>query len=120
MALGQIAGLDIRWAIVGHGWIERLGGGGDGRHGAQSGHAAGHGFDALGDGLGELGSGAVARLFLADRTQVAEFDAGTEEVTELIKTATARAGASDAAWDRALASHSAAERAAATVYTLDV
>lgn len=66
------------------------------------------------------GSGAVARLFLADRTQVAEFDAGTEEVTELIKTATARAGASDAAWDRALAGHSAAERAAATVYTLDV
>jgi hypothetical protein len=64
--------------------------------------------------------GTLARLFLADRTQVAEFDAGTEEVAELIKTASASTGATGAEWDRALAGHTATERAAATVYTLDV
>lgn len=65
-------------------------------------------------------AGALARLLLADRTQVAEFDAGTEEVAELIKTASASVGATGPEWDRALAAHTAAERAAATVYTLDV
>lgn len=64
--------------------------------------------------------GTLARLFLADHTQVAEFDAGTEEVAELIKTASASTGAQGPEWDRALAGHTAAERAAATVYTLDV
>ena len=64
--------------------------------------------------------GAVARLFLADRTQVAEFDAGTEEVAEMIKTASASKGASGAEWDKALAGHTAAERQAATVYELPV
>lgn len=63
---------------------------------------------------------AVARLFQADRTQVAEFDAGTEEVVELIKTAPSSTGASGPEWDRALAGHSAAERANATVYELPV
>jgi hypothetical protein len=51
---------------------------------------------------------------------VAEFDAGTEEVTELIKTAAASSGASGAEWDHVLAGHTAAERAAATVYVLDI
>jgi hypothetical protein len=64
--------------------------------------------------------GAVARLFLADRTQVAEFDAGTEEVAQLTRGAPAITGASGAEWDRALAGHTAAERAGATVYELDV
>ena len=64
--------------------------------------------------------GAVARLFLADRSQVGEFDTGTEEVIELIKTAASSSGASGAEWDRVLAGHTAAERAAATVYVLDV
>ena len=63
---------------------------------------------------------AVARLFLADRTQVAEFDAGTEEVVELIKTASPSTGASGAEWDKSLAGHTAEERANATVYELDV
>ena len=64
--------------------------------------------------------GGVARLFLENRTQVAEFDAGTEEVLELIKTASASTGAGAPEWDRALGGHTAAERASATVYTLDV
>lgn len=64
--------------------------------------------------------GAVARLFLDSREQVAEFDAGTEEVTQLTKGAPGTTGASGPEWDRALASHTAAERAAATVYALDI
>lgn len=65
-------------------------------------------------------NGAVARLFLADRSQVAEFDAGTEEVAELIKTAASSIGASGPEWDKALSAHTPAERAAATVYELPV
>ncbi|RZJ09995.1 MAG: hypothetical protein EOP39_09940 [Rubrivivax sp.] len=65
-------------------------------------------------------NGAIARLFTADRSQVAEFDAGTEEVVELIKTASASTGASGAEWDKSLAGHTAAERASATVYELDL
>jgi len=64
--------------------------------------------------------GALARLFSADRTQVAEFDAGTEEVNDLIQTASASAGAGGPEWDRALGGHTAAERASATVYELSV
>jgi hypothetical protein len=66
------------------------------------------------------GSESVARLMLADRTQVAEFDAGAEEVTDLTRNLAAQRGATDAAWDQALAGHSAAERAGAEVYTLEV
>lgn len=65
-------------------------------------------------------AGPLALLCLADRTQVAEFDAGTEEVVELTKTATASTGAAGPEWDRVLAGHTAAERAAATVYELPV
>jgi hypothetical protein len=64
--------------------------------------------------------GRVARLLAADRSRVADFDAATEEVVELTKTAAATDGASAPEWDVALAGHSAAERAAATVYTLDM
>lgn len=65
--------------------------------------------------------GAVARLLLDDRTQAAEFDAGTEEAMQLINGAReATAGAGGPQWDAALAGHTAAERAAATVYVLDV
>jgi len=62
----------------------------------------------------------VARLFLESREQVAEFDASTEEVAQMIGHLSPRDGASDAAWDRALAGHSAAERAGARVYVLDL
>jgi hypothetical protein len=64
--------------------------------------------------------GAIARLFGEDRTQVAEFDAGTEEVAALTHDAQPTTGASGPEWDRALAGHTAAERAGATVYVLDV
>ena len=64
--------------------------------------------------------GAVARLFLADRSQVAEFDAGTEEVAHMTGGASASTSAAGPEWDRALAGHTAAERAAATVYELEV
>lgn len=65
-------------------------------------------------------AGRVAHLLAADRSRVADFDAATEEVVELTKTASSTAGASAPEWDAALAGHSAAERAAATVYTLDL
>lgn len=64
--------------------------------------------------------GAVARLFLADRTPAGEFDAGTEEITHMTGGAQASAGAAGPEWDRALAGHTTAERAAATVYALDI
>ena len=62
----------------------------------------------------------VARLFLESREQVAEFDASTEEVTQMIGRLPPVEGAGDAAWDRALAGHSAGERAQARVYELDL
>ncbi|MES3015397.1 MAG: hypothetical protein V4750_16945 [Pseudomonadota bacterium] len=62
----------------------------------------------------------IARLFDAQRAQVAEFDAGTEEVAVMAKGLAPQTGADAADWDQALASHSAAERAAADIYLLDV
>jgi len=66
------------------------------------------------------GGFSIARLFLATREQVSELDAATEEVTQMTQGLVPTRSASDAAWDHALAGHSAAERAAAEVYTLDV
>ena len=66
------------------------------------------------------GGSALARLFLETRELVDEFDASTEEVAVMIKGLTPSRNASGPEWDRALAGHSAAERAAAAVYTLDV
>lgn len=66
------------------------------------------------------GGDRIARLFLDDRQQVSEFDAGAEAVADMIQGASSTVGASGAEWDRALAGHSGAERADATVYTLDV
>lgn len=62
----------------------------------------------------------VARLFLDSREEVAEFDAGAEEVTMMTRSLLAARGATGPEWDRALAGHTAAERAAAEVYTFDV
>ena len=66
------------------------------------------------------GGSTLARLFLETRELVDEFDASTEEVAVMIKGLTPSRNASGPEWDRALAGHSAAERAAAAVYTLDV
>jgi hypothetical protein len=62
----------------------------------------------------------VARLFLESREQVAEFDASTEEVAQMIAHLEPESSAADPQWDRALAGHSAAERAQARVYVLDL
>lgn len=61
----------------------------------------------------------LARLFLDTREQVAEFDAGSEEVAQMIGGLAPTRGADDPAWDRALQGHSAAERRAAEVYRLE-
>lgn len=65
-------------------------------------------------------AGPVAKLFLDSREQVGEFDAGTEEVAVMTRNAASTTGTSGAEWDKALSGHSAEERAAATVYRLDV
>lgn len=62
----------------------------------------------------------IAQLFLDTRELVAEFDASTEEVAVMTRGLTPSRSAHRPEWDRALAGHSAAERAAAEVYTLDV
>ncbi|HRH89827.1 MAG TPA: hypothetical protein PLO41_23515 [Rubrivivax sp.] len=62
----------------------------------------------------------IARLFLASREQVADFDAGTEEAAQMIAGLVSSKGADGPEWDRALQGHSHAERRAAEVYTLDV
>lgn len=68
----------------------------------------------------ESGGYMVARLFTEGREQVAEFDASTEEVTVMTQGIVPATGADHSEWDPALAGHSASERKAARVYTLDV
>lgn len=68
----------------------------------------------------ESGGVRLARLLLASREQVAEFDAGTEEAAQMIAGLVPAKGADGIEWDRALQGHSHAERRAAEVYTLDV
>jgi hypothetical protein len=61
----------------------------------------------------------VARLYLADYREVAEFDAGAEEVSGMLNGLSAAGTAQGSEWDRALAGSSAAERASAQVYVLE-
>ena len=68
----------------------------------------------------DAGGSMVARLFLATRELVGEFDAGAEEIVQMTQGLRAEHTASGPEWDRALAGHSAAERSLAQVYTLDV
>ena len=68
----------------------------------------------------DSGGFAVARLFLDTRELVAEFDAATEEAAQMTAGLVPTKGADGPEWDRALEGHSAAERRAADVYTLDV
>jgi hypothetical protein len=68
----------------------------------------------------DAGELTIARLFLASREQVAEFDGGAEEVALMTKGQTSTQDAYSGDWDRALQAHTAAERGAAKVYTLDV
>jgi hypothetical protein len=68
----------------------------------------------------EAGGVTVARLVLASYEAVAEFDAGAEEVAVMTRGLQPSRGAHGPEWDRALDGHSAAERGAAEVYTLDL
>ena len=68
----------------------------------------------------ESGGFVIARLFLDTRELAAEFDAGTEETAQMTSGLVPVKGADGPEWDRALEGHSAAERSAADVYTLDV
>jgi hypothetical protein len=68
----------------------------------------------------DAGGVKVTRLFLEDRTQVAEFDAGAEETALMTRGLTPSAGASGSEWDASLGGLGASERAAAEVYMLDV
>ena len=68
----------------------------------------------------DSGGSALARLFTQAREQVAEFDAGTEEVATMVSGLVPTEGASAAEWDKPLQGHTAAERTAARVYALDI
>ena len=62
----------------------------------------------------------LALMFTEARDMVANFDAGSEEVALMMRGLPPALGAGGPEWDRALAGHSAEERAAAEVFTLDV
>jgi hypothetical protein len=62
----------------------------------------------------------VARLYDAQRRHVSDIDASSEEVAVMTAGLVPRPSGNDAAWSSALVGHSAAERAAAQVYELDV
>jgi hypothetical protein len=62
----------------------------------------------------------VARLFGPSHEEVAEFDAGTEEVALMTQGLQPVKGALGPQWDRGLGGHSLGERANAEVFTLDV
>ncbi len=68
----------------------------------------------------DSGGATTARLFLDSREPAGEFDAGTEEVTVMVRGLTAESGAQGPEWDQALMGHSADERASAKVFTLSV
>ena len=68
----------------------------------------------------DSGGSMVARLFLETREPVAEFDAGAEEVAVMTRGLTPVVGVNGPEWDTALEGHSAAERGAAELYTLDI
>ena len=68
----------------------------------------------------DAGGSTVARLFTESREAAGEFDAGSEEVAVMTQHLKPGTGAASPEWDRALEGHSAAEREAAVVYTLDV
>jgi hypothetical protein len=61
-----------------------------------------------------------ARLFLATREPAGEFDAGAEEVLQMVHGLKPLRGATGPEWDAALAGHSPAERVGAQVFELDV
>lgn len=68
----------------------------------------------------DSGGYVIARLFMATREQVAEFDAGAEEAAQMTTGLVPTLGADGPEWDKALVGHSMAERSRAKVYTIEV
>lgn len=68
----------------------------------------------------DAGGSMVARLFLDTREMVTEFDAAVDAVGAMTNGLVPQVGALGSEWDRALQGHSAVERAAAMVYTLQI
>ena len=64
--------------------------------------------------------GPMAKLLDANREPLAELDANTEEVTTMLRGLTPAIGAVGADWDRHLSGHSATERAASKIYSLNL
>jgi hypothetical protein len=62
----------------------------------------------------------LARLFDAQRRQVIEFDAASEEVAVMLAGLEPVHDGTAAAWDHALRGHNRGEREQAQVYELDV
>lgn len=62
----------------------------------------------------------LALMFTEARELVANIDGGAEEVALMTRGLQPTLGAGGPEWDRALAGHSADERAKAQVFTLDV
>lgn len=61
----------------------------------------------------------IARLFDARRVHLGDFDAASEEVSVMTSGVVPQRGAVGAEWGPALEGHSASEREAALVFTLD-
>jgi hypothetical protein len=68
----------------------------------------------------ESSGASTALLFTAERAQVAEIDASSEEVQVMTRGLVPQRGATGGEWDRPLAGSSQSERAEALVYALDV
>lgn len=68
----------------------------------------------------DLDEASTALLFTADRVQVADFDAASEEVPLMTRGLVPSRTANTPDWDKALAGCSHAARLAAQVYVLDV
>ena len=68
----------------------------------------------------DSGGVSLARLFLASRKQVEEFDASTTEVSAMTQGCTPVIGAEGPEWDKALLGHSREERRTARIFTLEI
>lgn len=68
----------------------------------------------------DVDGASTALLFTEQRQRVADFDAGTEEIAVMTTGLTPQRSAGAPEWDKALAGSTAAARAAADVYWLDV
>ena len=62
----------------------------------------------------------VARLFDGNRAHISDIDASSEEVVVMTRGLSPTHDANSADWAKVLVGHSAAEREAALVFTLDV